>query len=385
MGEHPSTRSMDPGEKVERARSLRALIREHRGETDQARRLAQPVVEALAELGVFRALVPVRAGGEAWDLPTWMRVVEELSTVDGSVGWVAFVGANGLASGWLGPDAAQAVFGGDPIGLVAGAGARGGRAKRVDGGYVLTGRWSFASAAPHAAWFLAGYDLASEEDGASLKGLPVMLLPARDVSIVDTWQVGGLRGTGSHDFRVDEAFVPDAYVANPGLDPPRDPGPWYRLPVVLALGIGLGPVALGMARGAVDCFVEVMGRKTDGTGARHSDRLTVQERLAQAEAVVRSARAFLYEAADDAWRTVSASGQLSDRQAALLRLANMHAMASGARAIDLVYHAAGTSGIFTSSLLERFFRDVHVATQHRLSSPEEMYRVGQVLLSAAHP
>ena len=316
-----------------------------------------------------------------------MRVIEELATVDGSVGWVAGPGGGGnaIASGWLGPDAAQAVFGGDPIGLVAGAGARGGRARRVDGGYVLTGRWSFASAAPHATWFLAGYDLASEEDGASLKGLPIMLLPARDVSIVDTWHVGGLRGTGSHDFRVDEAFVPDAYAANPGIDPPRDPGPWYRLPVGLTLGLGLGPVALGMARGAVDCFVEVMGRKTDGTGARHSDRLTVQERLAQAEAVVRSARAFLYEAADDAWSTVSASGQLSDRQAALLRLANMHATASGARAIDLVYHAAGTSGIFTSSLLERFFRDVHVATQHRLGSPEEMYRVGQVLLSAAHP
>jgi alkylation response protein AidB-like acyl-CoA dehydrogenase len=86
MGEHTSTGSTDPGEKVERARSLRALILEHRGETDQARRLAQPVVEALAGLGVFRALVPVRAGGEEWDLPTWMRVVEELSTVDGSVG-----------------------------------------------------------------------------------------------------------------------------------------------------------------------------------------------------------------------------------------------------------------------------------------------------------
>ena len=172
-------------------------------------------------------------------------------------------------------------------------------------------------------------DLASEEDGASLKGLPVMLLPARDVSIVDTWHVGG--GTGSHDFRVDEAFVPDARAANPGIDLPRDPGPWYRLPVVLALGIGLGPVALGMERGAVDTFVEVMGRKTNGTGARVGDRLTVQERLAQAEAVLRSARAFLYEAANDAWSTVSASRQLSDRQVALLRLANMHATASGCR------------------------------------------------------
>ena len=139
-----------------------------------------------------------------------------------------------------------------------------------------------------------------------------------------------------------------------------------------------------MARGAVDCFVELMTAKTDRRiGTKLADRLTVQERLAQAEAAIRSARAFLYEAANDLWSTVRGAGQLSEREVALFSLANMHAMASGARAIDLVYHAAGTSGIFTSSLLERFFRDIHVATQHRLGSPEEMYQAGKVLLTVA--
>jgi alkylation response protein AidB-like acyl-CoA dehydrogenase len=371
-------------DKIARARALRTLILEHRGETDTARRLAQPVVEALAELGVFRSMVPRAAGGEEWDLPTAMRVVEALSTADGAVGWVAGVGGavNAVCSGWLSTEAARALIAGDAIGLCAGSGVRYGKARRVDGGYRLTGRWLFASSAPHASWFLAGYNL----DGADppLEGMPMVYLPARDVTLVDTWHVGGMRGTGSQDFGVEDAFVPDDYLVNPITDPPRHDGPLYRLPVPMTLGSGLGPLALGMARGALDCFTELMASKRDRrTGVSLGDRLTVQERLARAEAAVRSARAFLYEAAEEVWGTASAVGQVSDRQVALFRLANMNAVASGAQAIDLVYHAAGTSGIFESSLLERFFRDVHVATQHRHGSPEEMWQIGEFLLNEA--
>lgn len=387
MGEGRAMTS-DPrlGEMIERARSLRSLILGHRDETDEARRLAQPVVEALAGLGVFRALVPLRAGGEEWDLPTFMRVVEELSTVDGAVGWIAGVGGgvNAIISGWLSSDAVRSIYGADPIGLSAGTFSKGGRARPVDGGYRLSGRWSFASAAPHATWFIAGYHLDGDGGGAPPGGMPALLVPARDVTIIDTWSVGGMRGTGSHDFTVDEAFVPAAYAADPIAHAPRHDGPLYRLPFRLTLGVGLGPLALGMARGAVDCFTDLMAEKKDRrTGATLGDRLTVQERLAQAEAAVRSARAFLYEMADEVWHAVRESRPLSDRQAALFQLANMNATASGARAVDLVYHAAGASGIFTSSLLERFFRDIHVATQHRHGSPEEMYQPGAVLLRTA--
>lgn len=382
-----STGGVRLSEKVEQARSLRPLILEHRDESDRACRLAQPVVEALAELGVFQAMVPRTADGEEWDLPTTMRVLEELSRVDGAVGWVAGVGGgvNAFVSGWLETDVAREMFGRDRLAVCAGAGLRSGRAKRVDGGYVLVGRWSFASAAPHAVWFLTGYDLETADDAAKLEGLPMMLVPARDVSIVNTWDVGGMRGTGSHDIRVDGAFVPHARVFNAVIDAPKHPGPLYRIPPILVFGSGLGPLCLGLARGAIDCFIELMGTKVDRrTGTRMADRLTIQERLAQAEAAVRSVRAFLYETADDIWRTVNASEPLSDRQVALARLANMNATASGARAVDLVYHAAGISGIYTSSLLERFFRDVHVATQHRVASPEEMFQAGRVLLDEAH-
>jgi alkylation response protein AidB-like acyl-CoA dehydrogenase len=348
--------------------------------------LAQPVVEALAALGAFRAVIPQAAGGEEWDWPIFLRVVEEISAVDGSVGWTMGVGAGvgGIISGWLAPDAARDVFSTDPIGLAAGATQRNGRARPTDGGYRLSGRWSFASGAAHAAWFMGGYSLDDPSTNPPPDSAPVLFMPRRDVTILDTWSVGGMRGTSSHDFEVDDVFVPTRYAANPASTAPHCPGPLYRLPFRIVLGSGLGPLALGMARGAVDCFTELMAVKTDRRASgRLGDRLTVQERLAQAEAAIRSARAFFYETARACWETVCADRPLTARQAALMRLATMNATESGARAVEIVFKAAGATGIYTSSPLERFFRDVHVATQHRSGSPEELYQVGAFLLDEA--
>src|SRR5262249_19587011 len=193
--------------------------------------------------------------------------------------------------------------------------------------------------------------------------------------------VGGMRGTGSQDFAVHDRFVPTAYTLNGVDDAPLHPGPLYRLPLALTPASALGPLALGIARGATDAFVALMATKIDlFTGTALSERLTVQERVAKAEAAVRAARAFFYEMVDEVWDTVVQGAPLTERKLALFRLANMHAMAAAAQAVDLVYHAAGTSSIFTSSPLERFFRDMHVATQHRGASPEELYQAGRVLL-----
>ena len=386
MDERADPGSVSLHEKVAQARALRPLIMQHRDESDREWRLAQPVVEALVKLGAFRAVIPRAAGGEEWDWLTFMRVVEELSTVDGSVGWTMGVGGGvgGVVSGWLSADAARDVFSSDPIGLTAGAGQRNGLGRAVDGGYRLTGRWSFASGAAHASWFMGGYSLDDPAANPPPGPGPMMFMPRQDVIVLDTWSVGGMRGTSSHDFAVDDVFVPTQYTADPANTVPHHSGPLYRLPFLLVLGSGLGPLALGMARGAVDCFIELMARKQDRRGGMPlGDRLTVQERLAQAEAAIRSARAFFYEVAQELWETACAGGPLSPRQVTMFRLANMNATQSGRRAVDLVFHAAGTSGIYTANPLERIFRDIHVATQHRQGSPEEMYQVGAFILDAA--
>jgi indole-3-acetate monooxygenase len=374
-----TTTTVSLAQKLDGARELRGFILRHREHTDEARQLAQPVVEALARLGVFRSLVPASAGGEEWDWPTWMHVVEELSTVDGAVGWLAGVGGavNAVVSGWLSADVGRTVFCADPIGFIAGSGAPAGIARPTAGGYLVSGRWQFGSGSPHACWFKAGFVL----EGEAPRFGRMMLLPAKDVEIIDTWSVGGMRGTGSHDFAVHERFVPLAYTANTADDPPVHPGPLYRLPALFTLCSSVGPLALGIARGAIDSFAELMTTKVDRvTGTALRERLTVQERVAKDEAAVRSARAFLYEMVYEVWGTIEQGTPLTERQIALFRLANMHAVAAGARAVDLIYHAAGTSGIFTTNLLERFFRDIHVASQHRCASPEELYQAGRVLL-----
>jgi indole-3-acetate monooxygenase len=374
-----TTTTVSLAKKLDGGRELRELILRHRERTDEARQLAQPVVEAMARLGVFRSLVPASAGGEEWDWPTWMQVVEELSTVDGAVGWLAGVGGsvNAIVSGWLSADVGRTVFCADPIGFIAGSGAPTGTARPTNGGYLVSGRWQFGSGSPHACWFKGGFVF----EGETPRFGRMMLLPATDVEIIDTWSVGGMRGRGSHDFAVHELFVPTAYTVNTADDPPLHPGPLYRLPVLLTLCSSVGPLALGIARGAIDSFAELIATKVDRiTGTALRERLTVQERVARAEAAVRSARAFLYEIVHDLWGTVEQGTLLTERQIALFRLANMHAVAASAQAVDLVYHAAGTSAIFTAHPLERFFRDLHVATQHRCASPEELYQAGRVLL-----
>jgi alkylation response protein AidB-like acyl-CoA dehydrogenase len=186
-----TTTTVSLAQKLDGARELRGFILRHREHTDEARQLAQPVVEALARLGVFRSLVPASAGGEEWDWPTWMHVVEELSTVDGAVGWLAGVGGavNAVVSGWLSADVGRTVFCADPIGFIAGSGAPAGIARPTAGGYLVSGRWQFGSGSPHACWFKAGFVL----EGEAPRFGRMMLLPAKDVEIIDTWSVGGMR------------------------------------------------------------------------------------------------------------------------------------------------------------------------------------------------
>jgi len=224
---------------------------------------------------------------------------------------------------------ARTVFCGDPIGLSAGTMFKGGKAKRSGGGFTVSGRWPFASSTPHATWFVG----AAQLEGAAPGRGPTLFFPRRDVEVIDTWSVGGMRGTGSHDFAVRDVFVPADYSFDAVTDPPLHSGPLYRLPIRLTLSAGLGPLALGLARGAINAFVEMMKAKVDrftGTGLR--DRMTVQERVAQAEAALRAARAFLYEMVHEVWETVENGARLTEQQGEFFRLANIHAVASGARA-----------------------------------------------------
>jgi alkylation response protein AidB-like acyl-CoA dehydrogenase len=370
---------------IEAARELGPLIRECAEQIERDRRLPRPLVRAMADAGLFRTWIPETLGGGERDPLTLIRAVEELARVDGSVGWCLMIGAStATLAGYLPESGAREIYGSDP-GVVTGSALMPrGRATPVAGGYRVSGRWSFASGSQHCSW-LVGHCVVLDGDQPRLDGdgRPVsrlMFLPAADYQVIDTWSVGGLRGTGSHDFAVTDAYVPHDRTLAFG-DAPVQPGALYRFPLFGLMASVVSAVALGISRGAIDALVELAGSKSPvNTRNLLRERAMVQVQVAQAEALTRSARALLFETVGDVWETVSAGREASLEQRTILRIAATNASQAAAQAVDLMYNAAGASSIYTTSPLERAFRDVHTATQHALVQPIQYEAAGQLLL-----
>jgi len=368
--------------------AVQALVPEIRVAADRVerdRRVPAELVAAIARAGIFRLCVPRTLGGLEVDPATMVRALEALAAADGATGWSAMIGAtSGVASAYL-PDAAAREIYADPETITGGAFAAFGKAIVVDGGYRVTGRWPFASGCEHCTWLMGG---AVPIDHGTPRLLPngmpdarLMLLPAREFRIIDTWTVAGLRGTGSHDIAVDDAFVPAGRSVSLVTDAPRATGALYAFPVFGLLALGICAVALGIARAAIDELVRLALAKTPtGSRRRLADRPVLQVEVAEAEAILGGARALVFDAIDAAWTMASTAGAIDLRQRARLRLAATHATRSAARTVDLMYHAGGGTAVYATSPLQRHFRDVHVATQHVMVAPPTLELAGRLLL-----
>ncbi|RKR88476.1 alkylation response protein AidB-like acyl-CoA dehydrogenase [Micromonospora pisi] len=369
---------------IDQVRALSVRIRALAPGIERDRGLPEDLVDDLTGLGLFRLAAPNAAGGVEADPLTMFEVFEELGRADGSVGWCTMIGAaTGATLGYLDEPVAAKLLA-DPRFLIAGVAAPSGRATMVPGGYRVRGRWSFASASRHSTHLVGGcvvFDGDTPAPGPG--GMPQVrhvIMPAADLSIHDNWDVVGLAGTGSHDIEAVDVFVPDAYSFSL-FGPPRQDRPLYRFPVFGLLAFGIGAVALGIARAALDEFARLAGEKRDPlTGQPVAGKPMIQAGLAEAEAILGAGRAYLLGEIADCWRRVSAGEVVPVEQRARLRLAIAYATRSAAHAVDLVYHAGGGASIRASSPLQRCFRDVHVATQHALVSQDVRELVGAVLL-----
>jgi alkylation response protein AidB-like acyl-CoA dehydrogenase len=376
-----------PSSFIDAAKGLASQIRASAQEIEQARRLPLALVEAMAQAGLFRLWIPRTLGGEETDPMTLVRVVEEVSRADGSAGWcIAIGGEYGAFGGYLPADAAREIYGSDPHVRTGGAFRPFGTAVVVDGGYRVTGRWPLGSGCQHSAWIAGGCRiLDGDQPRAMPDGTPltrILFFPASDCEILDTWHSIGLRGTGSHDYTVTDIFVPAARSVS-FREPPVEPGPLYAIPTIALFGAALAAVPLGIARHAIDILVELAGTKIATRSQRAlGEDASMQANLGRAEALLRSGRAFLYEALGDAWQVVSAGQTLSLAQRATLWLASTHAANTAKEATELMFSAGGSASPYTSSGLERCVRDIHAAAQHITVAPANYQMTGQALLGS---
>jgi indole-3-acetate monooxygenase len=353
------------------ARRLHSRILAERDAIESSRRLPEPLARDLARAGFFRMSLPEAYGGLDLAPVQALLVLEELARADASVAWCVWNGNTHWVTTRLAPQVARAIHADQAV-ITANSTRASGQAEPVAGGYRVTGRWSLVSGCELGAWMVL---LCRVPDG----GTRFAICRAEDCQIIDTWTVGGLRGTGSHDVSVSDLFVPADHTAA-FTDAVVLPEPRHRLPPFSRVIPGLGAMALGIARTAIETFIEIAAGKTpERVSQRLCDNHDAQTRLSRAEALVRAARLLLFDSVERQWSALLASGETTMESRADVRLATSHAVASAADAIDLLYRGAGATSLYTSCPLERAFRDVHAITQHIGVHPRVTETTGRVL------
>ena len=376
---------------IARARELGPAIEAAAGAIERTQRIPEPLLSQLHAARLCRMLLPRSVDGDELEPWVYLRAIEEISRHDGSVGWNIFVAnSSALVAPFLPPETMRTIFA-DPRAVVAWGPPNESKAIAVPGGYRVTGQWSFASGCRQATWMGAHCHVV-EPDGSlrlNAAGKPTvrtLLCPVAQASLLDdTWNVIGMRGTMSGSYRLDDVFVPEEFSGtreDPSLR--REPGRLYAYPMQGLYAVGVAGVAIGIARAMLDGFEDLATRKTPRNLSRLADNAVVQSNVAQMEARLGAARAYLVEtlsgiwAADEAW-------VIDVPSRARVRLGCAFAIQTAEAVADYAYKAAGTDAIFLGTTFERRFRDIHTLSQQIQSRTAHFESVGQVMLGIEPP
>ena len=372
---------------IARCEQLSPVIAQWREVATRNRCMPAELFQALRDAGMFRLSTAEALGGAEVDEGTAVRTIEALSRQDGAVGWNVMVASNtAMIASYLPPATRAEIYRNDPSTFVAGALLPKGTATSIAGGYRLTGRWVMASGVHNAQWMVA-CSTVTEYGAARLRsdGSPdvrTFFLPKQECEVLDTWHTLGMQGTGSHDWQVRDVFVPEAYSFPVILQGQRSEETGLFVHDFASFAVArVAAVALGIARDAIDSFIDLAKSKVPTVSAsKLAVQHTVHEQVGRAEALVRAGRAALYEAVRELPYNATWSEELTDDQRASVRLAAALAAQNSAAAVSMMFNAAGTSGIYSGTRLNRCFCDVHVASQHINVAPSNIEMVGQHLL-----
>jgi indole-3-acetate monooxygenase len=336
------------------------------------RQIPPDLANAMAEQGLFRLLAPASVGGREVDFLEYLSITQAIAAADGSAAW-SFNQNNVLGSiaAFMPEPLAKAIWN-DPLAVVCNGPPQHTTVTPVEGGHTLTGRWNFSSGSRHATWVMcAGRD---ENEQTRL-----MFVPKSEVEFFDTWQVSGLRGTGSFSFEVTDQFVPasHSFVEHKVA---REPGPLYLIARSLIFASGFASVGLGVARAALDLAIETAVEKIPQEQSALREQSQTHRELGQAAAIWGAANAFLTQTASTLWTGATSTGQIAMDDRIQLRLASTHAIRQAAEVVDMAYAICGATSVFESSPIQRKFQDAHAITQQIQGRLEHYETAGQFYL-----
>ena len=376
-------------ELVEAARGLVPMIADAAGRIEKDRQIPPEVIEAMHAARLFRMLIPASIGGEEVEPATFFHVMEAIAGADASLAWC--LGQNSgvsMAAAYLDPKVAREMFGDARAAVATGAPSAGAKAVVTDGGYRVTGHWKFASGSRHSQW-LGGHATVCEPDGSPRLGpngkaieQRTMFFPKSKATITDTWQVIGLRGTGSDDYEVNDLFVPEAYSFTRESDADRrERGPLYRFSIFNMFGMAFCAVALGIARSVLTDFIVLAKGKTPHSQIQLlANNNFVQINIGLSDARLGAARAYVLDYYAQLYEQAAAGNMISYAQRIAGRGVTCFAIQQAREVVDFVYHAAGATAVFERNPYERRFRDLHTVTQQSQAHNTNFEALGQWLL-----
>ncbi|MFD4872530.1 acyl-CoA dehydrogenase family protein [Streptomyces sp. NPDC058420] len=359
-------------------------VAERRAEFEEKRHVPRDMIAEFKRAGLYRAGAPKRFGGDALPPAEFLRLVERISEVDGSAGWVASFGSALVYLAALPLETQAELYADGPDVAFAGGLFPVQPAELVDGTYRVSGRWKFASGCKGADVLGVGIKSSGEKAGQRNAGRPLTaVMRPEQLEIVENWDVIGLRGTGSHDLVADGALVPEEWTFVRGGQSTVDE-PLYRYPTVPYAAQVLAVVGLGVARAALDQAIASGGRAGFTGAPKPAERATYRIAIGQAEAQLRSARAFFYETTGEVWATVEAGDPATSEQASLLRLASAHLAKSSFEVVRAAYQLSGIPAIADGHPMQRYLRDASVVPQHAFLQ-EGMYDGAGAVLMGVEP
>lgn len=368
-------------------RDLAPVISARAAEIESARRIPPDLLDQMIAAGLFRMLTPRSHGGQEIDLPLSMEIIESIAAADGASGWTVMIGSETpMLLALLPRNRFDQIYSVGPDVIMGGGFAPRGQAELGNNEYLVNGRWGFASGCQHSSWLVG--NCVVTQNGQSRPGLlpgsdeiRAMLFRHDQAKIIDTWDVNGMRGTGSHDIEVKNLRVPAEDSLDIFLGSSCVPGPLYKAPVV-SFALHIGAVGVGIARHALADIIALVhtNKKRLYTASTIADSPLFHYRLAHAETSLRAARELLMAESRAVWESSLAGHSPTPPEMARIIGSVAWAAQSAASIVDTCYTAGGGTAPYNSSPLQRHLRDIHTLTQHAAVNESMLTRAGAFLI-----